>query len=142
MEIIEKNILDIKEGIIVHQVNKQGVMGKGLALSIKTKYPQVEIDYKSQVGNLEMGDIITTRIESLVIVSLIGQNTYGNTGIHTDYKALSKGLGLVNEIAQELNLKVYIPYKIGCGLGGGNWNTVKTLINYQIPSSIICKLGV
>ena len=35
MIIIQADILDIKEGIIAHQVNQLGVMGGGLALEIK-----------------------------------------------------------------------------------------------------------
>ena len=38
MKIIEKNILTIEKGIVCQQVNCQGVMGAGLAKSIKEKF--------------------------------------------------------------------------------------------------------
>ena len=37
MRIVDGDILDIEKGIIVHQVNCQGVMGAGLAKQIKSK---------------------------------------------------------------------------------------------------------
>lgn len=37
------------------------------------------------------------------------------------------------------NLPVYIPYKIGCGLAGGNWETVCQIIQKTVPDAIIVK---
>ena len=38
MKIINGNILDITEGVIVHQVNCKGVMGAGLALQMACSF--------------------------------------------------------------------------------------------------------
>ena len=46
MKIIKGDLLNETTGLIAHGVNCQGVMGKGIALAIKKKYPQVFIDYK------------------------------------------------------------------------------------------------
>ena len=43
---VEVNLLEAKERCICHQVNCQGVMGSGVALQIKRKYPQAYKDYK------------------------------------------------------------------------------------------------
>lgn len=39
------NILDVTEGIIIHQVNCQNVMGAGVALQLSRKYPIVKQEY-------------------------------------------------------------------------------------------------
>ena len=39
MKIKHGDILSVANGIIVHQVNAQGVMGSGLAKQIREKYP-------------------------------------------------------------------------------------------------------
>ena len=41
MNIIDDNIFNCTENISVHQTNCQGVMGHGIALQIKNKYPEV-----------------------------------------------------------------------------------------------------
>jgi len=141
MQILNQDILSIESGILVHQVNLQGVMGKGLALAIKNKYPSVEIDYKANIHKSTLGDIIVSEIKpDLLVISAVGQNNYGRNEQHTDYKALSSCLAKINELSKETGLNVYIPYGIGCGLGGGDWNTVKILINYHLPQALICKL--
>lgn len=45
MRIIKGNILDVEEGIIIHQVNCFDVMGAGLAKSLYTKYPVIKETY-------------------------------------------------------------------------------------------------
>jgi O-acetyl-ADP-ribose deacetylase (regulator of RNase III) len=44
------NLLEVKEGIITHGVNCQGVMGSGVALAIKQKYPSAFYSYKNFVA--------------------------------------------------------------------------------------------
>lgn len=45
MKIVQQSILDHTEGIIAHGVNCCGVMGKGVALSIREAYPMVAKQY-------------------------------------------------------------------------------------------------
>ena len=61
------------------------------------------------------------------IANVFGQNTFGQ-GLQTDYDMLKNALKEVHDFAKENNLSVAIPYKIGCGLGGGDWNTVYDII--------------
>lgn len=42
------NLLDVKSGILCHQVNCVGVMGAGIALQIKGKWPEVFKQYKDK----------------------------------------------------------------------------------------------
>ncbi len=41
IKIIDGNLFDTKAKIIAHQVNCRGVMGSGVALQIKERYPYV-----------------------------------------------------------------------------------------------------
>ena len=45
IKIVEGNILDATEDVMVHQVNCIGIMGGGLALEIRKKYPEVYYSY-------------------------------------------------------------------------------------------------
>ena len=134
------DILANTNGIICHQVNCRGVMGAGLAKQIKEKYPKVFEWYKhycesiSPLHLLGYAQLVTIGKDkagnsTLAIANLFAQDNYGRTGVYTDYKALEKCFVKVHDIAKEHKLTVYLPYGIGCGLAGGDWEKVEKLIN-------------
>ena len=146
INIVNGNIFDTHCNIICHQVNCQGVMGHGIAKQVKEKYKGVFNEYKrycdAHADNREamLGEALIVDIdygaavldwlvnkERKYIANIFGQLTYG-TGLRTNYKALVLGLEVVANFAKEHNLSVAIPYKIGCGLAGGDWNKVNILI--------------
>lgn len=136
------SILNIKSGIICHQVNAMGKMGAGMALSIRKKWPIVYNDYINNYKNnrLQLGNVIFTKInDSLYVASCVGQRNYGRNGLYTNYMALKKCFQTVNEKARELSLQVHFPYKIGCSLAGGDWEIVKNLIEENIENPVIVK---
>lgn len=138
MKIISGNILEIKSGIIVHQVNCQYKMGAGLAAQIRKKYPKHYNDFIDMKP--ELGNIVATKInKELFVVGIYGQYYYGRIGMYTDYLALKNGLEKVSYLMNKTNLDVFIPYKIGCGLAGGNWDIVKQIIENTIPNCYIVK---
>jgi O-acetyl-ADP-ribose deacetylase (regulator of RNase III) len=126
-----QDILTIKEGLLVHQVNCRGVMGKGLALKIRKKWPKVYEKYVQEYnrGHWQRGKIQVVRVtDSIVVCNLAGQLGFGGEGIYTDYDAIEKGLSKAQRFAKQEGLHMCIPYKMGCGLGGGYWTTVKAII--------------
>ena len=130
---IDADIFTCKEDIIVHQTNCQGVMGSGIALQVKQKYPEVFNGYyrycKTNNGEEILGtSLICEANNGKYIANLFGQLRYG-AGLQTDYNMFKKGLQEVHDFAKERNLSVAIPYKIGCGLAHGDWNTILDIIN-------------
>lgn len=146
--IIEGNLLKVKSGMIVHQVNNCGKMGAGLADSIKKMYPEHFADYMnaynaaikdelnpSKSSSL-LGTYVDTKLGDLTIRGIFAQDGYGRDAQYTSYEYMRK---CFKDIAA-LNLDaVYIPYGIGCGLGGGDWNTVASIILEILPTAIIVK---
>lgn len=130
------NILRVKRGIIVHQCNAQGKMGKGLAKSIVDKWPYHLRDYQEiltpdyQRGKSHMGKVVFSLVgEDLLVAGIIGQQFYGNDKFcYTDYAALQRGFREIASIAMEFDLPIHYPL-IGCGLAGGDWNTVRHIID-------------
>ena len=147
MEIINGDIFTCKEEIIVHQTNCMGVMGSGLAAQVKKKYPDVFKGYyhfckTNQLNELLGNTLICETDDGKYIANVFGQGNYGTDKQYTDYDALRKGLKDVRDFAKERNLSVAIPYKIGCGLGGGDWNTVFEMITdifADVPTNIYRK---
>lgn len=114
--------------IIVQQVNTQGRMASGLAKAIRNKYPQVYDHYRAEyeLELLKLGYTSYIEVEhNKYVANICGQEFYGRDGKrYTDYEALRTGLEDVKIMAEALKVDVVIPNKLGCGLGGGDWNGV------------------
>ena len=137
MKIVCGDILAINHGVIVHQVNCKKVMGAGLALQIRKKYPQHFTDYMA--AEPKLGNIGVTCIHStLYIIGVYGQYSYGRYGLHTNYSALRIAMIKAAQFAAQKNLPLYIPYGIGCGLAGGDWNRVAAILS-DIPNCLVVR---
>lgn len=147
--IVPGNILKIKEGTIIHQVNNCGKMGAGLAKDLKEAYPPHYADYmkkynealklsgdsSTKVKSL-LGDFVETTVGSLKIRGIFAQDGYGRDKCYTSTELFKKCL---LDIANSTTDVVYIPYGIGCGLAGGNWSEISKIIYEILPSAIIIK---
>lgn len=149
MKFLKGNIVDAPIGIIGHQVNCQMVMGSGLAKEIREKYPRVYDEYiavmgkspiRHRLGRCQIVEIERTR---LYVANLFGQYDYRPRGaLHTDYAALGMALRNLQRWRTSFsyeNLPVYLPYGLGCGLGGGDWKIVEGLIRDAIPDANIVR---
>lgn len=142
MQIIKANLLDVEHGIITHQVNCKGVMGAGLAKSLRNQYPVIYPRYHEfcKLGHFRPGMIQLVKADDgLFICNLAGQDGYGRDKQYTDYEALAIALPKLSAISTKLGLMVYIPHLMGCKLGGGDWEVVSALIDQHIPDAIICQ---
>lgn len=135
MKIKTGSLLDVTEGVIVHGCNCQGVMGSGVALAIKNKWPAVFSAYRRlyEKKGLFLGDILTVKSpdmpEGLHVINGMTQETFGRDGKqYVDYDAVSQVFKRVAAYAKNKKLSIHYP-KIGCGLGGGDWNIVSARID-------------
>jgi hypothetical protein len=129
IQILENSdLLKIDNGIICHQTNCIGVMGGGIALQIRNKWPNV---YKQYVNECEpfkndpryllghVQDIVIN--DKLVIANCFGQIFPGH-GLMTDYDAWDIILDKLRDLRNYFHLDLHFPWMIGCGLAGGNWD--------------------
>ncbi len=143
---VEKDILEINEGVIVHCVNCQAVMGSGIALSIRNKYPVVYEDYKifckGQRPERLLGEVHFSVInDKLTIANLFGQlNFGGDKKKYVSYGAFEKAAPVIKEYSDKYNLDVYCPYKIGSDRAGGNFDIISLILQEVIPNVTFCKL--
>lgn len=131
IQILENSdLLKIDKGIICHQTNCIGVMGGGIALQIRNKWPNV---YKQYVNECEpfkndprylLGHVQDILInDKLVIANCFGQIFPGH-GLMTDYDAWDKILDKLRDLRNYFHLDLHFPWMIGCGLAGGNWDVM------------------
>jgi len=122
---LTKDITTVKNGIVVHGVNCQLVMGAGVALAIKNKWPESYSAYMkcNMKGPSNLGKVIWAynATDNVWIANLFSQDRYGSDGqVYADKNAILNGMIKVMNKASEVDLPIYIP-KIGCGLGGLIW---------------------
>lgn len=134
-------------GVMFHQVNTLGKFGAGLALNIRKKWPTVAADYETFCAThspclgdykvSEVPDAPSTQTRRRYVAHLFGQDSIGRDKLRTNYTALAEAM-------QQLRCDYqwrpcYFPYKMGCGLAGGNWDFVQILIEENFPDATIVK---
>ena len=147
MKAIEANLLDFPNGInmIFHQANTENVMGAGIAKQIRERYPEaynLDRDYFVPKGKGRLGHYTQLRVLEnendatyKMVVNLYGQmlNEDSVFGIRTNYFALRDALrhclGNYNAFFSHYDKPICgFPYGMGCGLGGGDWKIVESII--------------
>ncbi len=127
IEVIQKDITTVEEGVIAHGVNCQRKMGSGVALAIKNKWPSIYAHYMNLPGGPDMAGkaygINVSPNFNLCVFNCYTQEFYGpGDRKYASTAAINKSLTRVFQFANEANLDVYLP-KIGAGLGGLDWDT-------------------
>lgn len=125
---IKGDVFNVKTDYIAHQVNTLGIMGSGIALDIKKKYPNVFVEYNrrcKEKGDSLIGTYFPVKVvnENLTILNCFSQQGISRTQRVTDYDAIKKIFKLI-EKAVKPGKVITIPYKYGCGLANGEWHIV------------------
>lgn len=147
MKIINGDLLTVNSGIILHQVNCMGATG-GLAGALNRKWPQAFKSYRHacdsltpQLGNVVLGIAAYSDVErelwKLLVAHVFGQYM---PGANTDLDAVDRSLAKLSNQMKRIEYKdapVYAPYKMGCGLGGGNWPDYEKILVKYFPDILI-----
>jgi O-acetyl-ADP-ribose deacetylase (regulator of RNase III) len=142
---IEGDILEIKDGIICHFCNKEGIMGAGLAAQIKLRFPEAYTTYKEDTRCL--GSFTIAQVSpNLCVVNIVTQDLKGK-GTH--YPAVMQALHQLSRNRSEYlkmfpksladATQVYFPEFVGCGLGKGNPDAIQAMIEHFFPDAILVR---
>ena len=129
---VKGNLLTARAEALVNTVNTNGVMGKGIALQFKERFP---LNYKlyadaCKKGNVQIGKMFVTRENSLeglkIIVNFPTKKEWYKG---SQYNYVEDGLkDLVKVIYANKIRSIALP-PLGCGNGGLNWGKVQLMIN-------------
>lgn len=122
---------------IVNTVNCVGIMGRGLALQFKNKFPQNFKDYQLACTNKEvqLGKMFVHQTGQLINPKyIINFPTKGHWKQNSKIEDISNGLDDLITIIEKYSIKSIAIPPLGSGLGGLDWNQVKKLIEEKLKN--------
>lgn len=130
--------------LICHICNDIGGWGKGFVLALSKRWKQPESEYRNWYSErrdrgFALGAVQFVQVESTIwVANMIGQHGIktGSSGPPIRYEAVGECLRKVAEKALELGASVHMP-RIGCGLAGGRWEKIESLITQELLLSDI-----
>lgn len=136
---VRGSMFDGQFDLLVNPVNCIGVMGKGLALQFRNKYPAYFAHYKKvcDAGLLQPGKLMVTRIDEHTGILSFPTKLDWNNPSRIEYVIAGLEKFVIYAKAHPEIAKVAWP-KLGCGCGGLDWNTVRPIMyRYLEPLSAI-----
>ncbi len=136
---IKGDLLSAQTEAIVNTVNTVGVMGKGIALQFKERYPNNFHVYlhACKTNNIYPGKLLVVKDKYLnQDILIINFPTKVEWFKKSQYSYIEDGLKDLVQIIQDYNIKSIAIPPLGCGNGGLRWDNVKSLIEkYLTPIS-------
>jgi O-acetyl-ADP-ribose deacetylase (regulator of RNase III) len=121
--------------VIVHGCNCQCQMGKGIALSIKKRFPEAyQADCATPKGDAaKLGTFSFANIARdefcFVVVNAYTQLHWRGEGVKADYEAIRKVMKEIKSMF--FGKKIGYP-RIGAGLAGGDWEIISSIISEEL----------
>jgi len=131
IQFMQGDLLQADTQALVNTVNTVGVMGKGIALQFKNRFPKNYHIYKEACKSQEL------KIGQMLVVKdgdLLNEKYIINFPTKEHWKSPSKieyieqGLIGLKEVIRKYSIKSIALPPLGCGNGGLDWNIVKRMI--------------
>ena len=138
--------------IIAHICNDQGGWGAGFVTALSKKWPEPERRYRefsSEQAQFDLGDIQMVPVKDshgkIYIANMIAQHGFSSPrAVHYGslcecFDKIVEWINSLGEVQRKIsipnysgvNASIHMP-RIGCGLGGGDWEIVKELIESKL----------
>jgi len=132
--------------MILQNCNNCCTQGSGVALALRTKWPEVfEADkeaYRSRanrLGDISIATVVDDYALPLQLINLYGQTLVRDRKRQLNYEALYVALETTADLMQQQPIRfVAVPEYMGAGLAGGNWNIVLAMLKVLIENN--CKV--
>ena len=137
----ESSLFDAAEGLICHQVNCKGNMGRGVAKQFRELYPRAYYRYLSLCQSSSAATLLGTCLfnkedDNHISCSMFAQDDWRGTNVcNTNYNAVRECCGEIKEFIIHNKLSrdypINMPYGIGAGLGGGDWLIIHSILEEE-----------
>lgn len=137
MKYVVGNLLDADVDALVNTVNTVGVMGKGIALQFKERFPTNFKIYASEckAKKVQIGKMLVVKDHSIhgdkIIINFPTKTEWFKK---SQYVYIEEGLKDLRRVIQEYQIKSIAIPPLGSGNGGLKWDKVKELMNKYLSS--------
>ena len=130
MKIKYGDLFTTDEQVIGHGVNTKGVMGAGVAAIVRDKFPETYRAYKYDCmwGLLVPGEAAPGPHENGKVIMNIASQM--NPGPNATYTLLERSMVFAVGLLRSAGIKSMAIPQIGCGIGGLEWDSVKSILDY------------
>jgi O-acetyl-ADP-ribose deacetylase (regulator of RNase III) len=127
IEFTNTDIFKSSAEALVNPVNCVGAMGKGLALQFKQKYPETFKAYSDACynGEVKIGSMFIFNENGKIIINF---PTKKHWSMSSKIEYIVSGLDALISDIKELQIKSISIPKLGCGLGGLDWELVRSIL--------------
>jgi O-acetyl-ADP-ribose deacetylase (regulator of RNase III) len=124
------NLLDASAEALVNTVNEVGVMGKGIALMFRERFPENARMYvhASKAGHVRVGRMLVTPAGELFPRWIIHFPTKKHWRNPSKLEWVRDGLEDLVRVSCELDIRSIALPPLGCGNGGLEWRDVRPMI--------------
>lgn len=135
MRFTQGNLLDAPVEAVVNTVNTVGVMGKGIALMFKDRFPE---NYKAYAAACKAGEVAVGKMFVVPGVELEGPRWIINFPTKKDWKHPTKlewvisGLEDLKRVIEQKQIRSIAIPPLGCGNGGLDWAIVRPLVEQAL----------
>lgn len=140
MKYITGNMLEAETEALVNTVNTVGVMGKGIALQFKERFP---MNFKIYKAACKKGEMLVGKMLVVKENTLNGEKLIINFPTKTEwfkkseYSYIEDGLKDLANVIEKYKIKSIAIPPLGCGNGGLKWEKVKPMMEKylgQLPN--------
>lgn len=128
VHIVTGDLFASRAQTLVNAVNCVGVMGKGIAIEFKTRFPDMFVDYakRCKAGEVEIGNPYLFRHSSaLKVLNFPTKRHWRDASRLTD---IETGLTFLEARYREWGVTSLAVPALGCGYGQLQWNEVRPIL--------------
>lgn len=125
------NLLDSQAQTLVNTVNCVGIMGKGVALEFRRRFPKMYKDYlrMCEDGLVRPGEPYCYSGSGHQIINFPTKDHWRSRSRLAD---IDRGLSILRTHYVDWNITSLALPPLGCGNGGLNWSEVRPLIEHYL----------
>ncbi len=131
VKLTKGNILQSQAQAIVNTVNCVGIMGKGVALAFKRKYPEMYHDYVARCkrDEVELGKPYAYKVEDHIVVNFPTKRHWRSASHLGD---IEEGLRHLRARLNEWGITSIALPPLGCGNGQLDWSVVGPMLREHL----------
>ena len=142
MRFTQGNLLDSHVDAVVNTVNTVGVMGKGIALMFKERFPE---NFRAYAAACKAKGVRVGEMFVQPSAELAGPRWIINFPTKQDWRQASRiewiesGLIALKKVIREKGIRSIALPPLGCGNGGLEWSQVRPLIEAILADLAACR---